>query len=141
MSKEPYKDGLIGGDPFIQKRNAIGILVAILHLTLKDRKLQLIVPRTRAVLANEIHELVLTHQQNACPGKTVNHMSVLGFMEVKTGGIIAVGDAISIAEKNLGNIAGFDETHMPNHMNIVIKASEVKIEHKLELGDKVTIGG
>ena len=138
MSKEPYKAGLIGKDIFIQRRSVAGGLVAVSDLTIGDRGLKLIVPRTRAVLSNEIHELILTDEQDAAPGKTVNRVLVLGFMEVKTGGIIAVGDAVSSAEKMLGEVAGFDETHMPNHMNIVIEAEEL-VGHKLKLGDEIRI--
>jgi hypothetical protein len=139
MSKEPYEAGLIKRDIFIKKRDIIGELVALVDLTLESRGLELIVPRSRAVLVNEIHELILTDEKDAGPGKIVNHVSVIGFFEVKTGGIIVVGDKVSAGNKIIGEIAGFDFTHMPNHMNIVIKADTfAKLD--LRLGEKIIIG-
>ena len=54
---------------------------------------------------------------------------------------MAVNDEITVGGKCVGRIAGFDETHMPNHLNIVIKAEErvPGAELGLELGDKVRI--
>lgn len=138
MCKEPYEAGLINRNIFTKKRAIIGELVCLVDLTLESRGLKLIFPYSRAVLANEIHELILTDERDAGPGKTVNRVSVIGFFEVKTGGIMVVGDKVSVGNRVIGEIAGFDVTHMPNHMNIVVKARE-RAKLEVRLGEKVII--
>jgi hypothetical protein len=53
-----------------------------------------------------------------------NDISYLGFFEFTTAGVLAVGDRL-LDESNLliGEIIGFDFTHMPNHMNIVLHSA------------------
>lgn len=107
---------------------------------MESRGLKLIYPYSRAIRAGEIHELMLTDEQGACPGTAVDHVSVIGFFEAETGGVILVGDRISVGSKVLGHVAGFDLTHMPNHMNIVIKTKEsISTRAKVRLGGRVII--
>ena len=49
------------------------------------------------------------------------------------------GDELTISEKKIGKILGFDETHEPNHINIVISVKERKSgkELGLHLEDKL----
>jgi len=106
------------------------------------RGLKLIPSYTRVLLVNEIHELIITDEKEAGPGKEVNSIGYLGFIEVKKGGVIAVGDRVSLEGKIIGKIAGFDETHMPNHQNIIIK-SERKVTGaglNAQLGNRIVIG-
>jgi len=58
------------------------------------------------------------------------------------GGIVAVGDKVQIERKFVGEIAGFDQTHLPNHQNIVMKAKEIRsgVELGMRLGDRIIIG-
>ena len=52
------------------------------------------------------------------------------------------GDEVKINGQVIGKIAGFDETHMPNHYNIVIYGTD-RIsgnERNLDLNDEVVIG-
>ena len=60
------------------------------------------------------------------------------FFEVKIGGIVVVGDKVSVGDRVIGEVAGFDVTHMPNHMNIVVKAKE-RTKLGVKLGEKVVI--
>ena len=137
MGIEPYKAGLISkGRVLHKKKNVVCRFVATSGTILDKRGYRLIAPRTRAVLTNEIHELILTDEMEAGPEKTVDHVVVLGFVEVKTGGMIVVGDFVSVKNQTLGEIAGFDLTHMPNHMNIIMKAPEFKWP-TLNLDDEV----
>jgi hypothetical protein len=138
LTKEPYAAGFIPNNVIEEKRNVVGTLVAKATLLLERRGLRLIAPRTRALLSSQIHELVLTDEPNAAPNHTVDRVFILGFMEVKTGGIVAVGDSVSVAEKVIGHVAGFDETHMPNHMNLVIVAKQLTGQ-SLEVGTEITI--
>jgi len=52
---------------------------------------------------------------------------------------MVVGDDLYVSGNKIGTIAGFDITHMPNHLNIVI-SSEERISGKeqgLELGMEI----
>lgn len=119
---DPYKTGLIKRVPFAKKSRVLSKLVAIMDMEVKKRGLQLIPSYTRAILKNEIHELIITDEKDASPGKKVDNISYLGFVEIEKGGVAAVGDKVSLEGKIIGEVAGFDETHMPNHWNIVIKS-------------------
>jgi hypothetical protein len=134
---EPYKAKQISGEIFTEKRKITGEFIALINLTLESRGLKLITPFSRAVLKNEIHEVMLTDEQDASPGKTVNRVSILGFFEVKTGGIIVVGDETLIEKTVIGEVAGFDVTHMPNHMGIIVKARKL-YNTLIKPGSKIT---
>ena len=47
-----------------------------------------------------------------------------------------VGDKVSVDGRHLGALAGFDETHMPNHMNIVVRTGSMD-EPYIHVGDRV----
>ncbi len=138
MSQDPYESGMVKKDVFVRKRVVVGKLVALTDLTLESRGLRLIAPPSRALLTNEIHELIITEEKSAGPGATVNGVLVVGFFEVMVGGIVVVGDEVSIGNVPIGEIAGYDITHMPNHMNIVVKV-EKRVRPETELGDEITI--
>ena len=142
MPVEPYKDRMIKKGTFFEKKAVNGELIAVSGLNLKSRGLKLIAPWTRAVLKNQIHELVLTDEPDAKPGGKVDRVFYIGFFEIKVGGIIMVADKVRIGGKVIGFVAGFDETHMPNHINIVIKAvggiNDLLIKSR-KLGSKVVV--
>jgi len=91
---------------------------------MNNRGLQLITPISRCIKKHEIHELIFTDEQDAGPGKEVNNISYLGFFEVEQGSVMITGDKLYLAGKHIGYVAGFDATHMPNHLNIVIKTDK-----------------
>ncbi|MCR4443075.1 MAG: hypothetical protein QHH10_12405 [Peptococcaceae bacterium] len=138
---DPYKSGVFEKSPYAEKRLCSGNLVAILDGRMEKRELQLLKQISRVVRAGEIHELILTDEDEAAPGMEVNRISYLGFFEVVKGTVIVTGDRLIIGNKNLGTIAGFDETHMPNHLNIIVKAKErlTGVELGLALEDEVLI--
>ncbi|MCL4440840.1 MAG: hypothetical protein M1609_09715 [Firmicutes bacterium] len=117
---DPYKAGLFSANPYASKREIRGRLVVILSGKLENRALSLVAPISRAVLKNEIHELIITDERGAAPGKAVNRISYAGFVEITEGGVLVAGDEVICGGIVLGSIAGFDETHLPNHLNIVI---------------------
>lgn len=124
-----------------KKKQLQGNVVVVLDGKYEERGLKLIAQRSRCLLANEVHEMILT-EENAEPGDTVNKIAYLGFFAVKESTVIVVGDELKVGGKVIGKIAGFDETHMPNHYNIVINTDQ-RIsgkERDLEIGDEVTIG-
>ncbi|MFZ5648715.1 MAG: DUF6917 domain-containing protein [Bacillota bacterium] len=117
---DPYKGGLFSINPYAAKREIKGRLVVILRGKLENRRLSLVIPISRAVLKNDIHELIITDEAEAGPGKAVNSISYAGFVEITEGGVLVAGDEVVCNGKVLGRVAGFDETHLPNHLNIVI---------------------
>jgi hypothetical protein len=138
---DPYKSGMFKKDPYFKKRECEGELCVVLDGSFENRGLKLMVPPSRAFLAGDIHELIVTDEQEAKPGAEVNRIAYWGFFEVAQATVVVVNDEITIGNKCVGRIAGFDETHMPNHLNVVIKAAARMsgAELGLELGDKVRI--
>jgi hypothetical protein len=107
-------------------------LVVVLSNSREDRGLKLITPHTRALLRNEIHEFILTDEKEARPTATVDHIAYLCFAEIKKGGVIAFGDKVMVEGRMIGEVVGFDETHMPNHLNVVLRADERKSGFELD---------
>ena len=140
---DPYASGKWGGGkPAIVSRTGIeGRIVAVLTTKVETRGLELIHPWTRCIRAREVHELQLTDEEDARPGGTVNRTAAVAFMEFTVGGLLVGGDTVVVAGREIGTVVGFDETHMPNHQNIVLKGPERKTgaEWGLKGGDKVVI--
>jgi len=116
---DPYKTGMFKMNPYAKKKPLSGKLVVVLDGSFEERGLQLISQRSRCLLKNQVHEMILT-DEDAKPEGTVNKISYVGFFEVLESTVIIVGDEVKVGGKAIGKIAGFDETHMPNHYNIVI---------------------
>lgn len=130
---DPYTSGMIKKSPYAQKKTIKGKLVAILDAIIEKRRLNLITPHSRAVKKGEIHELIATEEKEAGPGKIVNNVAYVCFFEVEEGGVIVRGDEVYINEKFIGKIAGFDDTHMPNHQNIILYAPKKETGVGLEI--------
>ncbi len=113
----------------------------VLEGKLEGRGLELIKPISRAVLSGEIHELIVTDQAEAAPGAKVDRIAYIGFFEVTQGGVIVEGDQVFCGDKLLGVIAGFDETHCPNHWNIIIRHNfrESGLDQGLDLEETIQI--
>jgi hypothetical protein len=77
---------------------------------------------SRAVTAGEIHELAVTDDPAARPEARVDRVAYVGFVEVVRGGVILVGDQVSLGQREMGEVVGFDCTHFPNHMNILVRS-------------------
>lgn len=141
MGRDPYAQGLITFNPFVERKSIAGELVTVLDGMLNNRGIELIHARSRVLQKHEIHELILAVETGAKPGSNVDHICYLGFFEVLEGGVIVSGDRIRIGENWCGTVVGFDETHVPNHINIVV-SGEVKktgLELQLRVGDGVQI--
>jgi hypothetical protein len=85
--------------------------------------------------------LIITAEEQAAPGTTVNKIAYLGFFEIEEGGILWVGDRVDVDGKTVGELAGYDMAHFPNHMNIVVKVKEPLItgyEAGLKPGASIT---
>lgn len=138
---DPYARNMFGQfNPYYAKTPLHGRLVVVLDGVFEERGLQLIRQSSRAIKAAEIHEFIITDEQ-VSPGDTVNRIAYLGFAEFKTGGVVIVGDPVFIGNQQVGTIAGFDETHMPNHLNIVLSGlRKPGKEFDLTLDTRISIG-
>lgn len=105
---------------YVKKKLVNGKIVAILNFLTEERGLRLSKSLSSAIKKYEIHELTTTDEKNIAPGKIVNSMGCVGFFEVKGGGVIVIGDDVSIEGKTIGKIVGFGNQHMPNHLNVVL---------------------
>jgi len=123
---DPYATGKFTDNPYACKSDVLGNLVVALQGRLATRGLLLITPPSRCVCRHQIHELILTDELEAAPGSVVNQIAYLGFFEVSEGGVLLRGDEVRLEGRLLGTVAGFDETHMPNHLNIVIHTPELR---------------
>jgi hypothetical protein len=117
------------------KRTVEGNTVALLHIFFENRGLKLLENKSRALKKNEIHELMIT-DENAMPGGNANRVRVISFFEVTKSGLIVENDEVWIENKFLGKLAGYDITHMPNHMNILVKTENLD-EPDQRVGDLI----
>ena len=132
----PYDFKRITPSVYGDKRPVEGEIVAILHVKFENRGLVFIQTKSRAVKLNEIHELMMTDEQDAAPGGGANRVRAIAFIEITKSGLIVVGDDVTIEGEKLGTLAGYDVTHMPNHINVVVKTDSLD-EPTLRVGDKV----
>jgi hypothetical protein len=105
---------------YAANRPVLGTIVTVLDSTHETRGLKLISSYSRALPQHSIHELIATDQTDKKPGETADRIAYLAFFEVQRGGCILVGETLVVGGQPIGTILGFDETHEPNHMNIVI---------------------
>lgn len=138
---DPYAAGMIPGVPNILRSPLKGRFAGVLKSKRFQRGLILIQPKTRCLRKYDIHEIVITDEMDAAPGGCVDRFFGVGFVEFNSSGVIAQGDSIVVNGVTVAEVAGFDETHAPNHLNIVLKTPTPKtgIELGIEPGDPVTI--
>lgn len=134
-----YDPRLITRNAYGERRQVVGEVVALLHITFEKRGLKLIEAMSRALIQGEIHELMITDEKPILGG-TVDRISAISFFEVKSGGVIVVGDEVTVGGRPLGILGGFDLTHMPNHMNILIQSNSLEAP-RVNLGDPVIFHG
>ncbi|MBW1699303.1 MAG: hypothetical protein JRK26_21220 [Deltaproteobacteria bacterium] len=121
---DPY--GSLTDRPPSIKSDVTAEIVTVFGNKRDKRGLKLITPYTRAVLQGQIHEFIITDEKDARPSSTVDRVGYLCFAEIKKGGAIMFGDKILVGEQLMGRLVGFDEYHMPNHLNIVLYADYLK---------------
>lgn len=130
---DPYVSRVLKKSPYVNKKVVKGNIVVILGSIIEKRGLNLIIPHSRAVKKNGIHEIMTTSEKNAAPGEVVNNVAYVGFFEVNEGGVIVTGDDVYIEGKLIGKVIGFDDTHMPNHQNIVLYSLKNKTGPELNI--------
>ena len=127
--------------PYCKKREISGKLIAILDAFLEKRSINLIESISRVIKKQDIHELITTDELDVKPGRTVNRIAYIGFFEVMEGGVLLVGDSVFIKNELIGKVVGFDNTHIPNHQNIILFTPKRKtgLELGLNLKDEILI--
>lgn len=105
---------------YAESRPVEGEVVTVLDSTHEARGLKLMPTFSRALPKASIHELIATDETGKQPGETANRIAYLAFFEVSRGGCVVVGESLMLDGQPVGTVAGFDETHAPNHINIVI---------------------
>jgi hypothetical protein len=136
MPTDPYLVDLLKENFYAKKSPVLGRLTVVLRGHLDQRGLELIRQLSRVVAAGEVHELLVVDEPGAGPGQVINRVAALGFLEFVTSGVLLVGDEVLINDQAVGHLAGYDLTHMPNHMNLVISAPRMisGVDLGLELG-------
>jgi hypothetical protein len=81
---------------------------------------------------------MITDEQEAAPGGGADRVSAIAFFEVSRGGLAVVGDDLLLDGVKMGEIAGYDMTHMPNHMNVLVKA-ETLDRPPIRVGSRIEI--
>lgn len=137
MSKEPHAGGILDKYPYVDKRDVVGRVVCILDARSENRGMELSIHPSRAVPKGEIHELAATDDPQAEPSKVVDRVTYIGFFEVEKGGIILVNDRVTVQGQEVGQVVGFDFTHAPNHLNILVRTEAPMTGPELGL----TLGG
>jgi hypothetical protein len=120
VTTDPYARKLIKLDFFHAKRPLAGAVVVVLDGYLDSRALSLIQPISRAYAKHTVIELIATDEMTALPGGAVQAIAYLGFVELLSSGVIVVGDEVVVGGQVVGTIAGYDDTHMPNHQNVIV---------------------
>jgi len=110
--------------PYVSKRPVEGRVVCVLDAWSERRGMQLEPHAARAVSAGEIHELAMTDDPNAHPEARVDRVAYIGFIEIVRGGIILAGDRVTLGQRELGKVVGFNSSHFPNHMNILVRSPQ-----------------
>lgn len=90
-----------------------------------------------------MHEILLTDETGATSNAVVDRSFGIGYVEFLGGGLLVEGDNVTVAGRLIGQIAGFDETHLPNHLNIVVKAGKSVTGREIGLnpGDAIQFEG
>ncbi len=137
MAIDPYKSGMLKKSPYVNKTAVDGVVVAVLDFAAEERGLQLIAQPSRAVISGDVHELMITDDAEAGPDRTVNRVSYLAFVCIENSGVLLRNDSVYLNGELIGQLAGFDETHLPNHQNIVIQSKQryTGLEKGIQPGD------
>jgi hypothetical protein len=125
-------------NPYVSKSDVVARVVVVMRGVSDRRGLLLTGHRSRAVPNRQIHELMLTDEPSG-PEATVQRVALLAFIEIFQGGVLLTGDRVEVAGQVIGTLAGFDDTHMPNHQNICLHTADLVDGERrgLRLGDIV----
>ncbi|WP_128428106.1 Gfo/Idh/MocA family protein [Streptomyces cyaneus] len=85
------------------------------------------------IRAGDIHELVVTREDTDVAGARIDHVAYLGFIEFLDPAMLTRGDTFWIGDRKLGVFAGYDESHLPNHLNLILSADRLVTAEDIDL--------
>ncbi|MBM3262852.1 MAG: hypothetical protein FJY97_05425 [candidate division Zixibacteria bacterium] len=133
MSADPHRQQRVTRDHYVRKTEVGARLFAVLDWSVDDRDMTLIPHLSRAVRRGDILELAVTDESETHPGGSVQRVAYLCFAEATEAGLLLAGDRVTVGPDTIGVIAGFDETHMPNHLNVILHAETRKTGRDMDL--------
>lgn len=117
---------------YAANRPVEGQIVTVLDSMHEARGLKLMPTYSRALARHSVHELIATDETDRQPGQTADRIAYLAFFEVTRGGCVLVGETLLLENEPVGTVLGFDETHEPNHLNIIIGVTRRRTGRELE---------
>jgi hypothetical protein len=111
---------------YLERRPVKGEVVTLIDVTFSSSSIDLVDAWSRAVSRGEVHEIMIWH-----PLENGDDAAAVAFIEITQGGNLINGDEIKLDGEAIGNLAGFDYNHMPNHMNIVFETKSLNLLLKL----------
>ncbi|GGK75322.1 DUF6917 domain-containing protein [Mangrovihabitans endophyticus] len=108
---------------FRRRREVCGTWVAVMTHRRRDRGVRPAEWRTRCLRSGEIHEFIVCQPPDD-PDAVIDEVCYLGFAEISRGGVVVLGDELWCGDRLIGVVHGFDETHMPNHYNILVRSPD-----------------
>lgn len=108
---------------YTAKRHIQGTLIYVFTLRTEERWMHLEQIPSRALTRGEIHELIVSDNADIGPGTGVRDVAYVGFLEVDVGGIAEINDEVWAGDQLLGTLVGFDLSHFPNHLNIILQTA------------------
>jgi hypothetical protein len=106
-----------------ERRPVKGEVVTVIDVTFNSSGIDLTDAWSRAVPKGDIHEIMVWNPLE----EAEEDAAAVAFIEITQGGNIVNGDELRIDGEEVGQLAGFDYNHMPNHMNIVVETKSIEI--------------
>ena len=100
-----------------------GILVRVLIQEGVQGGLKLMNVKTMCFKKSDVHAIIMINENQAQSKAKVTQFSELGFIEFSSSGVLTQGDTVTIGKRDVGTIAGFDETPLPNYINVILKVT------------------
>jgi hypothetical protein len=124
---------------YAANRPVEGEVVTVLDSMHEARGLKLMPTYSRALPRHSVHELIATDETDKQPGQTADRIAYLAFFEVTRGGCVLVGETLLLEDEPVGTVLGFDETHEPNHINLIIGVTRRQTGRELQfaVGKKI----
>ncbi|OLR93993.1 Gfo/Idh/MocA family protein [Actinokineospora bangkokensis] len=118
-----------------RKADARARMVTLMFHSRDDRGMVLSPWDSRCVPAGHVHELVTTTDRPRAAGDRVDAVGFLGFAAFPEPTVLHRGDEVwTDGGRRVGVVAGFDECHAPNHLNVLISSDAVLTAGELDLG-------
>ena len=110
-----------------ERRPVKGEVVTIIDVEFSSSGIDLTDVWSRAVSRGDVHEIMVWNPLR----EGGEDAAAIAFIEITQGGNIVNGDEVRVDGEPIGNLAGFDYNHMPNHMNIVVETKTLEVPLKL----------